>query len=301
MQRLLIEWIKRQIENQSACPSLSVLKNTFSKDVITQALIDSGSSINCLDWGFIRRHNLSQYHLPTPICSKNVDGSYNGAGIIKYITTMFIQIKRVIHQVLFHIINCGNENVILGNPWLENINPLIDWANWTVEIPDHSDRTPNFNQKNKIVQGTITTTPTHANLLHKEFVREKPTYPHENIVNFLCREEVTSVVNKFKKVDGKFSAVTVCKTTIVTELAKWQVPMKLYSLIGIRRGSPSLPSLLAILPPYWPQWLLCSKSRKGLPSHPLGTKSHGRLPWRKPLTRKNSPLELPPSLIFPLD
>ena len=34
------------------------------------------------------------------------------------------------------------------------------------------------------------------------------------------RERVTPVINKFRKVDGKFSAVKVCKTTIATELAK---------------------------------------------------------------------------------
>ena len=34
--------------------ALSVLKNTFDKDVITKALIDSGAPINCLDWGFVK-------------------------------------------------------------------------------------------------------------------------------------------------------------------------------------------------------------------------------------------------------
>ena len=35
--------------------ALSVLKNTFDKDVITKALIDSGASINCLNWGFVKK------------------------------------------------------------------------------------------------------------------------------------------------------------------------------------------------------------------------------------------------------
>ena len=112
--------------------TLSVFKNTFSKDIITQALINSGASINCLDWGFIKQHKLPCYCLPEPICTKNVDGSYKKAGIIKFITTMFIWIKGIIHRVLFHIINCGNKNVILGTPWLEKINPMINWAKHTV-------------------------------------------------------------------------------------------------------------------------------------------------------------------------
>ena len=116
-------------QSKSFCIALSVLKNTFDKDVIIKALIDSRASINCLDWGFVKKHKIPYHRLPQPICARNVDGSDNKSGIIKFIATTVIRIKGIIHRVLFHIINCGNENVILGNPWLENINPLIDWAN----------------------------------------------------------------------------------------------------------------------------------------------------------------------------
>ena len=84
--------------------ALSVLKNTFDKDVITKALIDSGASINCLDWGFVKKHKIPYYHLPQPICARNVDGSDNESGVIKFISTTFICIKGIIHRVLFHII-----------------------------------------------------------------------------------------------------------------------------------------------------------------------------------------------------
>ena len=194
--------------------TLSVLKNTFGKDITTQA------SINCLDWGFIKWHKLLCHCLPKPIHAKNIDGSYNKAGIIKFIITMFIQIEGIIHRVLFHIISCGNENVILGIPWLERINPLIDWAKCMINIQNHTDKTPDYNRKNEIVQGTTTTAPIHPNLLPKEFVREKPIYPDENFINFLQGESITLVVNKFKKENRIFTAVKVCKTTITTELAK---------------------------------------------------------------------------------
>ena len=44
--------------------ALSIFKNTFNKDVITKALIDSGASINCLDWGFVKKHKIPYYRLP---------------------------------------------------------------------------------------------------------------------------------------------------------------------------------------------------------------------------------------------
>ena len=77
------------------------------------------------------------------------------------------------------------------------MNPAINWAKCTVNIPNHTDRTPDYNQKNKFVQETTTNAPTHANLLPREYVREMPTYP-----------------------DRKFTTVKVCKTTIATELTR---------------------------------------------------------------------------------
>ena len=200
--------------------ALSVLKNTFDKDVITKALIDSRASINCLDWGFVKKHKIPYYQLPQPIHARNIDWSDNESGVIKFITTTFIRIKGIIHQVLFHIINCGNENVILGTPWLEKINPEINWTEWMVNIPDHTDRTPDYNRMNKIVQGNATTALTHANLLPKEYDREKPIYANENFISYLQGENTTPPINKFKKLDGKFTTVQVCKTTIATELAR---------------------------------------------------------------------------------
>ena len=200
--------------------ALSVLKNTFDKDVITKALIDSGASINCLNWGFVKRNKIPYSHLPQPIHAKNIDGSDNESGVIKFITTTFIYIKGIIHQVLFHIINCGNENIILGTPWLEKVNPKINLTEQTVNIPDHTDRTPDYNRKNDLVQGNMTTTPTYANLLPQEYIREKPIYADENFINYLQGENMVPPTNKFRKLDGKFTVVQVHKTTIATELAR---------------------------------------------------------------------------------
>ena len=94
---------------------------------------------------------------------------------------------------------------------------MINWEKHTVDIPDHTDRTPDYNE---IVQGTMTTAPTHANLLHREYVREKPIYPNENFINFLQGESITLAINKFKNINGKFTAAKVCKTTITMELTK---------------------------------------------------------------------------------
>ena len=76
-----------------------------------------------------------------------------------------------------------------------------------VNIPNHTDRTPDYNQKNKIVQGNTTTTPTHSELLPKEYIREKPIYANENFINHLQGENTAPPTNKFRKLDGRFTAV----------------------------------------------------------------------------------------------
>ena len=36
--------------------------------------------------------------------------------------------------------NLGNENVILGLPWLKELNPTIDWAEKTLSIKESLDQ-----------------------------------------------------------------------------------------------------------------------------------------------------------------
>ena len=72
--------------------ALSVLKNTLNKDVTTKALIDSGASINCLDWGFVKKHKIPYHRLPQPIRARNVDGSDNESSVIKFITTTLMSL-----------------------------------------------------------------------------------------------------------------------------------------------------------------------------------------------------------------
>ena len=103
---------------------------------------------------------------------------------------------------------------------MEKVNPEINWTEQTVNIPDHTDRTLDYNRTNKIIQGNTTTAPTHANLLPKEYIREKPIYTNENFFNYLQGENIAPPTNKFKKSNGKFTAVSVNKTIIATELAR---------------------------------------------------------------------------------
>jgi len=64
----------------------------------------------------------------------NVNETPNRNGPIKQYTQLSVGIKGNIISTLFYISHLGKENVIFGLPWLERVNPIIDWAEKTLEI-----------------------------------------------------------------------------------------------------------------------------------------------------------------------
>ena len=109
-----------QIPMQLIVPSHSM------KVIDTQALVNSGANISCIDQHFIKRHNLPTTKLPVPIQAKNADHSHNKNGNIWYTCNLFVNIQELAQKVILHVITCGKENIILGLPWLKKTNPTID-------------------------------------------------------------------------------------------------------------------------------------------------------------------------------
>ena len=116
------------------------------KAINTHALIDSGASTSCLDWGFVRKHSLPTAWLWKPIYTRNADNSINSKGVIRFTSILFLNIEGIARKVTFHVISLGNENVILGLPWLKDVNPTIDWNRRTNPStnPSISPRTSTF-------------------------------------------------------------------------------------------------------------------------------------------------------------
>lgn len=126
-----------------------VLKNTKGKNIYTQTFIDHRADLNCIDFDFIKWNHLQKQCLRKPLPVNNVDQTPNSAGGIKYSTTLFIQIAEIVHEVPFHVMNCGRENLILGIPWLKEVNPTINWKLGTININESTDVTENLNKANQ--------------------------------------------------------------------------------------------------------------------------------------------------------
>ena len=121
-------------------PIQLVIPSHTMKAVETKALIDSGAGISCINWGFVRKQRIPTQRLKTPIQARNVDNSVNSKGVIRFTTTLFLDIGGITRRATLYVMNLGNENIILGLPWLKDVNPSIDWVNKTISVKESLDQ-----------------------------------------------------------------------------------------------------------------------------------------------------------------
>jgi hypothetical protein len=69
-----------------------------------------------------------------PILVRNVDGTLNKNGTITRSTVLDLKINGRTKKTRFLITRLGKETIILGLPWLQDINPDIDWKKGTFEF-----------------------------------------------------------------------------------------------------------------------------------------------------------------------
>ena len=104
------------------------------KNVETNALLDSGAGGIFMDKNYIKQHHITMELLPKPIKVYNVDGTQNKTGSITWYTWQNMVIGGHTLKTRFLVSGLGKEDVILGLPWLCQVNPKIDWHKNTLEI-----------------------------------------------------------------------------------------------------------------------------------------------------------------------
>ena len=65
---------------------------------------------------------------------KNVDRTYNKSGAITEKCLINFKINNKTMTEWFYVMTLGDQNLILGLPWLEKHNPNIDWKEKTLEF-----------------------------------------------------------------------------------------------------------------------------------------------------------------------
>lgn len=131
-----------QVSNKSISILISIVgpEHSESKAVKTLALIDSGAGGVFIDQRFAQKLNLPFSSLEEPIIVHNVDGTKNKTGLIHHFVNVDTLINDRITNIKMYVTGLGRQKIILGFPWLQDFNPIIDWKQGTLRWMEEGPR-----------------------------------------------------------------------------------------------------------------------------------------------------------------
>ena len=123
---------------------ISIFTYEGAQIVDTFALVNSGATGDFINQDLVKKKGYQMQRLSQPLKAQNMDRSANQEGIIHHKVILYLCIAKTKERREFLVVNCEQENLILGLPWLWEINPLIDWTMGEVTISSIS-KTPQHN------------------------------------------------------------------------------------------------------------------------------------------------------------
>ena len=96
------------------------------------ALLDSGATENFLDPRTVNKFQLPTQKLQKPRSILNIDGTHNKAGSITWKCQLEVQFGKTITNIDFYIMDLGQDRAVLGFPFFQKFNPIIDWQKGTI-------------------------------------------------------------------------------------------------------------------------------------------------------------------------
>ena len=96
-------------------------------------LVDSGATDNFIDPRLIQRLRLGTHNLERARKIWNIDGTNNKAGLITNYVDLSVQTGKKRAKMRFLITDLGNEDLILGYPWLANFEPKFSWSEGVID------------------------------------------------------------------------------------------------------------------------------------------------------------------------
>src|SRR5271168_2684025 len=111
------------------------------ESVETDSLLDSGAGGVFIDQNYAQRLHLDIKMLDIPMKARNVDGTKNKRGIIKFYVDLQFKMEDKDFTERFFLTGLGRETIILGFPWLRKHNPLINWQTGYIAWRDKEKET----------------------------------------------------------------------------------------------------------------------------------------------------------------
>jgi hypothetical protein len=97
------------------------------------ALVDYGATSSFIDQTFVAQHNIHVVKKLTHVPVEVIDGRTIAFGAITHGTTpLEFYIGKHTKKIVLNIISTPHHPIILGLPWLEVHNPIIDWRSRTL-------------------------------------------------------------------------------------------------------------------------------------------------------------------------
>jgi len=100
-----------------------------------RALVDSGATANFIDQKTVKRLRLKTLKLEQTHSVRNIDGTFNQAGLITRACDLLISQGGKQEQTRFYVTNLGGDRFIFGYPWLATFTPSINWPQAIVNGP----------------------------------------------------------------------------------------------------------------------------------------------------------------------
>lgn len=97
-------------------------------------MLDSGATGLFISKRHAERAKLPLKRLQQVLPLHNIDGSDNKAGAITHFTRLRLQVGDHDKEWDFLVTDLGPENMILGLPWLREVNPQIDWKEGVLDV-----------------------------------------------------------------------------------------------------------------------------------------------------------------------
>ena len=97
------------------------------RNIDTRGFIDCGAGGKFIDSKFAQNYQIKTTPLRYPIEAKNVDGTPNKHGTITHYVRLPITINQKTKTHQLFVCGLGKQTVILGFPWLQDENLIIDW------------------------------------------------------------------------------------------------------------------------------------------------------------------------------
>ena len=104
-----------------------------NQDFISKTLIDCGAQGRFIDKKLALKKGIALTKLKTPVTPINVDAE-NRSGKIEYVTWLNLYFDNIKMVTRLLVTDLEKKQIILGLPWLQEYNPIIDWTKGTIEI-----------------------------------------------------------------------------------------------------------------------------------------------------------------------